>query len=146
MNNNPTVPTKRKTDTIKAPIIKLSDIVALNTKLSGRKKNTKLLKNSPTKVSKLKARQVNIDPAIGNNTVDTKSAFNSIQQVINECHPDIVNFFNKATVKEYKVSPAHLLLKLDTGIRISITCLVNNKKKYKIIDTNGVILLDVSDK
>lgn len=145
-NSKPTHSIKPKV-TIKASILKLSDIVALNTRIRSSKKVFRSLKISPKKVAKLKARQVSIDPNfIVNPEKEYNTAQGSIQRVIDECHPDIRNFFDSASVKQYNVTPAHLLIKLDSGVRISITCLRDNKKKYKIIDTKGVELLSISDK
>lgn len=128
------------------PLLALGQIVALN---YGKRKpsegSKKKLKNSEIKRTRLLNRQLIIDPTFGEDkNISFAVNVNSIQQVVDECHPDIRKFFNFSNVLRYVASAGHLLIDLNNGLSISITSLRGNQKKYRITNKEGTELLVVS--
>ena len=110
---NQTIPIKK---VIKALINakQINDITSLKPKV---KKEVKVkIKVKPTITELL---------TLNNNTITSietniKVENNSIQDIINSCHPDIKLLFNHNNIEKYKVNCDYLELKLNTGIKITI--------------------------
>jgi len=117
------------------PMLTLGDIVGIN--YSKKPVKAKKVIKIPTRITK---RIANINPTDIDNTKNYESDFQSIQSVINSCHPDIKSIFHRGNVLLWKATADHLTIKMNTGITLVVTPLQGKKKNYKLFEKKKCIL------
>lgn len=126
------------------PLLTLGELTDLNFK--AKKPYRKPLPSiSTARLSRLIA---NINPHEISKDAEFESHYQSIQSVLNRCHPDIKKIFHRSEISKYIASADHLTIHLDTSIVIQITPLVDRKSKYlitqRVSGRKKNVLLDIT--